>query len=91
MLPEVAGKLTEDRGDVIYSVAIRRQYTVGSRSVDQSLVYESTLERHVSGATVAAWVDCLSHDDPALLDTFLLTYRAFSTPSEVLSLLVEVH
>lgn len=89
---EAAGKLTEDRGDAIYSVSIRRQNrALGARSVDQSLVYESTLEWYISAATVPALVDCLGQDDPALLDTFLWTYRAFSSPSEVLSILVEVH
>lgn len=92
----------EERGDgVIYTVYLKKvRYHRPTRSLSASdsddeishLEWETVRVRFLKAGTVQRLVDSLANDDGELestyINVFLATYRAFTTPHEVLELLL---
>lgn len=85
---EVAARLPDLRGDVVYTATVTRVFHPAPCTA--STVYHSVVDLSVKSGTLSAVVDNIREDGGRIGRTLLLTYRPFATPHDLLSLLTEV-
>eukprot|EP00124_Ichthyophonus_hoferi_P000796 Ihof_evm2s33 gene=Ihof_evmTU2s33 len=88
----IVSSYLEEYEDIIYAMTVKKvrpqtENLTRAERRKNSIAYEQVHEQRVKGGSLKRLVSLLGPADPFFLNAFLATYRAYSTPPELLELL----